>query len=199
MQTVQIDLGPKGADGSPLFLRDKTPVLGLFGLTSSPPVKTDVTVLFLGGERDKGVVIAHGHQTYRVRNLASGDVCLHDAHGNKVVLSAAGITATDLSGNVIATSASGIAVAAASGQSVTVNAPGGSVSVTADHVDITADDVNLGGSGGRGGRARGRSGFGRCDHRRIVQGQGRADMPDITTVWQPAQAFGDYVLVGPDL
>lgn len=59
---------------------------GHFGLSYSPPVGTECVVLNLGGRREQSVVIATENGSYRIRNLASGDLCIYDARGNKVHL-----------------------------------------------------------------------------------------------------------------
>jgi phage baseplate assembly protein V len=71
--------------------RDKTPRLSEYGFQSNPPSGSDAVALFIGGDRTNGVVIACGHQRFRVRNLAAGEVCVSDDKGQSVYLSAAGI------------------------------------------------------------------------------------------------------------
>lgn len=72
-------------------VRDKTPRLAEYGFSSHPPVGADAVAVFLGGDRTNGFVIACNHQQYRVRGLASGEVCVSDDKGQSVLLSAAGI------------------------------------------------------------------------------------------------------------
>jgi phage baseplate assembly protein V len=71
--------------------RDKTPRVAEYGFSSNPPDGTDAVAVFLGGDRTNGVVIACGHQQYRMRGLASGEVCVSDNKGQSVYLSASGI------------------------------------------------------------------------------------------------------------
>jgi len=71
--------------------RDSTPRLCEYGFQSNPPDGADAVAVFLAGNRTNGVVIACGHQTYRVRNLATGEVCVSDNRGQSVYLSATGI------------------------------------------------------------------------------------------------------------
>lgn len=66
--------------------RDGTPRLGEFGLASRPPAGADVIVVFAGGDRSKGVVIATGDQGTRPRNLAIGESMLYDLWGKYVHL-----------------------------------------------------------------------------------------------------------------
>lgn len=71
--------------------RDKTPRLVEYGFQSNPPDGTDAVGVFLAGDRTNGVVIACGSQQYRVRGLASGEVCISDNRQQSVYLSASGI------------------------------------------------------------------------------------------------------------
>lgn len=70
---------------------DKVPRFAEYGMTSNPPKNSEAIVLFVGGDRSNGVVIATGNAQYRVTGLASGEVCLHDNTGQKVYLSQAGM------------------------------------------------------------------------------------------------------------
>jgi phage baseplate assembly protein V len=71
--------------------RDSTPRLCEYGFSSNPPAGSDAVAVFLAGNRINGVVIACGHQQYRMRGLASGEVAISDNRGQSVYLSAAGI------------------------------------------------------------------------------------------------------------
>ena len=72
------------------WTQDKVPRLGEYGLHSCPPVGADVVMLYLGGNPSDGVVIATGHQQYRL-HLQPGEVAISDDKGQKVHLSATGI------------------------------------------------------------------------------------------------------------
>ena len=72
-------------------LLDGMPRLAEYGFQSNPPPGADLAVIFLGGNRSDGVAVATGHQTYRLRNLVSGEVAISDNLGQKVYLSTAGI------------------------------------------------------------------------------------------------------------
>ena len=65
--------------------------LAEYGFQSVPPAGADVVALFPAGNLGDGVVIATGHQTYRLRALATGEVAISDDKGQRVYLSAAGI------------------------------------------------------------------------------------------------------------
>ena len=92
-QTSQVQLDA-------LTLRDGVPVLMNFGFTSNMPPGGDNVVVHLGGERSKAIVIATGHQQYRLTGLPSGAVAIHDSTGNKIVITSTGIAIT---GNVAIT------------------------------------------------------------------------------------------------
>jgi phage gp45-like len=85
VQTVQMRLDA-------LSVADNMPVLYGFGVTGSPPIGTDMKVAFLDGDRKKGLVIASGHQTYRLRGLGVGDSALYDIRGANFWLASAGPT-----------------------------------------------------------------------------------------------------------
>ncbi|MBD3813988.1 MAG: phage baseplate assembly protein, partial [Betaproteobacteria bacterium] len=83
-QTLQIVLGP-------LETRDALPRMAEYGFTSNPPADTDAVMVCIGGDRSRGIVIATGHQVYRLKSLAPGDVALYDDLGQKVHLTRSGI------------------------------------------------------------------------------------------------------------
>jgi phage baseplate assembly protein V len=72
--------------GNELELRH-IPVAGLYGLASHPLPGADVVVVYLGGDRGKGVVIATADRRYRLRNLAPGETALYTDEGDVVKLS----------------------------------------------------------------------------------------------------------------
>jgi phage gp45-like len=76
-----IDTGPvQTIQGriDPLSLRDGMPALLNYGFSSSLPLGGDKAVMFLGGDRSQGIVVATGHQTHRFTGLAIGEVVMHD-------------------------------------------------------------------------------------------------------------------------
>ena len=84
VQTVQMQL-------SQSELRDGTPRLAEYGFNSNPPAGADAVLACLGGDRTQGVVIACGHQKYRMTGLASGEVAIADNLGQMVYLTQSGI------------------------------------------------------------------------------------------------------------
>lgn len=78
-QSLQVQLG---ADE----VRDNTPRLAEYGFTSMPPDGSHVTVLFVGGDRSNGVVIATGDPASRKRNLQPGETAIYDNSGKWIYL-----------------------------------------------------------------------------------------------------------------
>lgn len=64
-------------------VRDDTPVLSLYGISSRPRPGADAAVLFLGGNRAAGVVIATSDGRFTIE-LAEGEVALHTHDGSHV-------------------------------------------------------------------------------------------------------------------
>jgi phage baseplate assembly protein V len=98
-----------------------------YGLTSAPHPGAEVLVVFAGGLRSHGVVLAVEDRRYRLRGLEAGEVALYDDLGNVVKLGRDALSLTAVT-------------------KVMVSAP--VVDVAADRVDVTSDTINLGGGGG---------------------------------------------------
>lgn len=84
VQRLQVRLGQDE-------LRDATPRLAEYGLTSVPPAGSDAVVIFVGGDRSMGVAVATGNQAARPKGLAVGEVAIHDDQGQMVHITRAGI------------------------------------------------------------------------------------------------------------
>lgn len=63
---------------------------GAYGFTSNPVPGSAAIVLFSGGDRSNGVVVATDDNRYRVSGLASGEVAIYNNTGTKVVIKADG-------------------------------------------------------------------------------------------------------------
>lgn len=70
--------------------RDGTPRIAEFGFTSRPPTDSDVVIVFLAGDRSKGVVIATAHQASRPTSLLEGESMLYDLWGKSIYLTKSG-------------------------------------------------------------------------------------------------------------
>src|SRR5260364_143986 len=57
----------------------------------TPRVGSDAVVVFIGGERSNGVIIATGHQASRLNHLKAGEAALYDDLGQRVILTRHGI------------------------------------------------------------------------------------------------------------
>ncbi len=84
VQVIQIKLGQDD-------VRDGTPRLAEYGLTSAPPAGSDAVILCIAGDRSTGVVVATGNQAARLKGLAAGEVALYDDQGQSIHLTRAGI------------------------------------------------------------------------------------------------------------
>lgn len=80
IQTVQVQLSQNE-------LRDDTPRMAEYGLTSNPPAGTDALVNFLGADRNFGVIVATNHQASRPKGLREGETMLYQKNGLQVYLS----------------------------------------------------------------------------------------------------------------
>ena len=79
LQTVQITLLEDET-------RDRIERLQEYGFTSNPPAGSDAAVIFIGGNRDHGVIVGVDSREYRKKNLDSGEVCLYDKNGSEIYL-----------------------------------------------------------------------------------------------------------------
>ncbi|WP_097458080.1 phage baseplate assembly protein domain-containing protein [Escherichia coli] len=123
VQTVQVQ--------SPSEVRSDTPVLQQFGFSSVLPVGTDVMVLSLAGNRSSAVVVASGHQSYRINGLRSGEVVVYNQWGQYVRLGEDGIVVEASGQPVTVNSATTLSVTATEG--VTLETP--LLKVTGDITD----------------------------------------------------------------
>ena len=75
------------------WTQDQVPRLAEYGLHSNPPAGADAVLLFLAGNPGDAVVIATGHQQYRL-HLQPGEVALSDDQGQVIKLSRTGVEIT---------------------------------------------------------------------------------------------------------
>lgn len=61
-----------------------------FGFTSVPLPGAEALALFLGGQRDHGVIISVADRRFRINSLGPGQVAIYDAFGTVIKLDAAG-------------------------------------------------------------------------------------------------------------
>lgn len=77
--------------GAPAELRGPIPSMQLFGVASSPMPGAHHVVVFLGGDRSKGVAIASNDPRYRPKP-APGEMIVFNAFGMTIALRSSGIT-----------------------------------------------------------------------------------------------------------
>lgn len=134
-QVLQVRLGAdETADGLPR--------LADYGFTSNPPLGSDAVVLFIGGERTNGVVIATNNQQFRMRSLAAGETAIYDNQGRSVLLGAHGITVQGNASPITVETTSDITATA--GGNMTLHA-GGKITLSAPQVEIDATLLTVNG------------------------------------------------------
>lgn len=62
-----------------------------YGFTSHPKANAEVIAAFFDGDRSHGVVLCVADRRYRLKELAEGEMAIHDDLGQKVHLTRAGI------------------------------------------------------------------------------------------------------------
>jgi len=129
VQLLQVQLGANE-------VRDNTPRLAEFGFTSNPPIGADLVVLFVGGDRSNGVIIASGDISTRLKNLRPGESALYDSIGKHVYLKADQIEVNANGQPVNIINATTVTIDASS--DVTVNCGGNLVANATGSATITA-------------------------------------------------------------
>jgi len=143
-------------------LLDDVPRMQNYGLTSVPPAGgTDAIVLFLGGDRNEGIIVAMENRQFRLKALESGEVALFDDLGNvvklgreqlevtavtKLVATAPQVEVTAQTSAVIKTGASSITVTPASVaiQSLILTHNGKNIGATHTHSGVTTGSGTTG-------------------------------------------------------
>lgn len=62
-----------------------------YGFTSRPLPGAEAVVLFPGGNREFGLIVAVEDRRYRLKSLAEGEVCLYTDEGDKIHLKRGGL------------------------------------------------------------------------------------------------------------
>lgn len=57
-----------------------------YGISSNPPVGTEALVVFCGGSRNNGVIVATGDRMFRLKELKPGEVALYTDEGDVIML-----------------------------------------------------------------------------------------------------------------
>jgi len=74
-----------------LELIPDVPRFAEYGFTSNPPTGTQAVIASKNGDRNDGICIATSNAKYRMTQLATGEVAIHDNIGQSVYLTAEGI------------------------------------------------------------------------------------------------------------
>lgn len=126
VQLVQLDgLSGEQLQGAELFQH--------YGYTSNPPAGSMCIVLPIGGKTAHGIIIATEHGTYRLKNLAPGEVALSDDQGQKIHITRTGIVVDGGGKPVIVQNVSTLDVTTTSDVNVTA---GGKATVAAAGIDL---------------------------------------------------------------
>lgn len=67
-------------------IRDKIKNVQQYGFASVPKKDAEAVVVFIGGNRDHGVVIATDDKRYRIDNMENGEVAIYTDEGDYVYL-----------------------------------------------------------------------------------------------------------------
>lgn len=77
-------------------IRSDVPLMQQYGLASRPVPGSDAIIIFVGGDRTRGLAIATGDQRNRPTDLQPGEVCLyHPRTGSRIWLKEDGSIALD--------------------------------------------------------------------------------------------------------
>ena len=57
-----------------------------YGFTSNPPVGSEVVAVFVGGNRDNGIIIKCDNREHRLKLAHSEDVGIYDTEGDSIIL-----------------------------------------------------------------------------------------------------------------
>lgn len=117
VQEIQVAIG----DAEVL---NSVPRVQEFGFTSRPPADTDVVVLFVHGDRSRGVAIASNHRASRPKGLNPGEAMVFSEDGKHIHLKAADGIEVEVKGQDVVVNGARNVTVNASG-TMTVVAPGG--------------------------------------------------------------------------
>lgn len=94
VQTMQVRMND-------LSIFDNRVRLAEFGLSSNPPVGSDVLVLHVAGDVASGAVFATNHQASRPTGLQSGETMLYCLDGKQIYLTAGGGIVVEAKGQAV--------------------------------------------------------------------------------------------------
>ncbi|MDR1276377.1 MAG: phage baseplate assembly protein V [Candidatus Accumulibacter sp.] len=103
-----------------------------YGFTSVPPAGSEAVVVFQGGNRDHGLIIATDNRTFRLKNLASGEVALYTDEGDTIVFRRGNVIEITAAATVTITAP---LVTIAASEKVRLETP--TLEVTGEIIDLT--------------------------------------------------------------
>jgi phage baseplate assembly protein V len=71
-----------------------------YGFTSQPLAGAEVAAVFVGGNRNHGLVLAVDDRRYRVKSLQGGEVGIYDDLGHRITLTRTGIVIEGVTHNI---------------------------------------------------------------------------------------------------
>jgi phage gp45-like len=83
----QVSQGDTGSDTGEA-ITDDIPAVLHFGLSSNPPLESEVVMVRRGGDRSQSVAIGTSHRPSRPKGLKPGDTILYDVRGRHILLNA---------------------------------------------------------------------------------------------------------------
>lgn len=131
VQMAQVQIGA-------LETRDNTPRVAEYGFTSNPLEGCHGVMIFVGGDRSNGVIIATNDQNARLKNLKRGEVAIYDDQGQSVYLTRAGIVVNG----------AGLPLSIMNTASIAMNATG---AIALTSATLTHNGVNVGDTHVHGG------------------------------------------------
>lgn len=108
---LQVSQGNTGTDPGE-SITDDVPFAGQFGLSTAPPLESEVLLLRRGGDRSQTIAIATSHRPSRPKDLKPGDTMLYDVRGRHVFLNEAGIEIDAKGGSVRVVNATTVTIVA---------------------------------------------------------------------------------------
>lgn len=123
--------------------RDNTPRVAEYGFTSMPLPGCHAVVIFVGGDRSNGVIVATNDQAHRMKNLKPGEVAIYDDQGQSVYLTRTGIV---INGGGLPISVTNTPSLSMTATNIALN---GSVAITGGA--LTHNGTNVGASHKHGG------------------------------------------------
>jgi phage baseplate assembly protein V len=120
-----------------------------YGFTSHPFEEAEAVVVFAGGLRSHGLVVAVGDRRYRLKNLEQGEVAIYDDQEQVVHLKRDGVLVhTDKKVTIEEVLIDGQSTITIQGTDDLLIKSDSKITLDAPTIVLDSDDVQLGGAGG---------------------------------------------------